>query len=610
MSKRETKVKALDLLSRKRKERVLDYDAIIKKKTRSTVLTTPTKDDVAAASTSGNNKAASQVAAVAPAPTPSTNASASAVANHCRAITKRDREVEEVIVKEENKRCKSHKPTLRKGTSSSLPRTPGLLRSSSTTTNSTAYSMTPSTKHSPNHRPKWNTPQSSSPSTPLTASSASRAQSLSSPKSSGNKLITVKETDTNTIFIIKTGHKNNQEKEHLSTSKDSQYQGEYSNCHKNWEKTPVDAHGTEEKEDDDEVEYELDIRVPERRAPYPPLDTLPRVTGINRPECFQLRSLTRLVTSASNRSSAEIHAPDARLVSKQRSEVEFDSHHPWAQGPVEFITTGYQRDTDAYDDHGGHSNFSAITPHLSFTYSGGKSSGASKVKASFKGSIIDTVSDSGHRKSSSTHGSTPTTHQLIAVAFAHNGRATPVDPYLKQSKGSGTRDSLKPIRSSFRKSKNLYKEDNSFVSIKSEENKENEWRSWSHAGDVESRAIVRFDFHHDDNSVFTNAIPFSRLITNKFDELINQPTCRSSVPYQHSQSAVTGGTYDTEAYSSSQASPLYAAPSFSFPGRKGATSVPLVLRSSSNNGDGHGVNFNTAQSNGRRPHNNYSRYTQ
>ncbi|KAG0381034.1 hypothetical protein BGX24_000626 [Mortierella sp. AD032] len=655
MSKKENKVKASDLFMdvdpspRKRKQRILDYDDIIKKKTKTTVLSTITRDDIAV----------NQVAATAPAPTPSANASASAVVNPRKTIMRYDREVEETIAKDDNKRFKLYKSTLLEAavtssssTSPSLPGTPGLFRSSSTTTVSTAYSITPSTKYRPNNRPKKNTSHSS-PSTPSTASPASRAKPFISPKSSGNKLITVKETDISTIIIIKTDHKKNQEKnehisvledlqhqgehsdhhqkvermtketdtstiiviktglkknqekeEHLSVSEDLQHQGEHSYRHQKVERTPIDAKETEVKEAEEKVEYELDIRAPERRMSYPPLDTLPRVPGISRPENFQLRSLTRLVTSASNRSSVEIHAPGARLVNRQRSEVEFDPHHPWAQGPVEFIT-------DIYDDHGGKSNYSAITPHLSFTHSGGKRAGGSNAKASFENSTINTTSDSGHRMISSTHSNT----------FAHKGKAMPMAPYLQQIKGctdsnngSGARDSHKRI-GSFHNSKDLYKDDNSFVSIKSEENKENDWRIWSHAGDFDKRPLARSDNYYDDRIMSINATPFSRLVTNKFDELTNQPTSRSSAPYQRSLSTITD-TYGTEAYSASlepppfAALPPYAAPSFSFPGQKRANPIPLVLSNSANTSDRYGVGSNAAQSNGRRPHNNQYRYAQ
>ncbi|KAF9273893.1 hypothetical protein BGZ88_003413 [Linnemannia elongata] len=122
-------------------------------------------------------------------------------------------------------------------------------------------------------------------------------------------------------------------------------------------------HPVSQNVDETEVDFELDIRGTQKRNNYPRQDCLPRVPSIPAPDQFHLRTLTRLVSSAnstSRKSMEHLYSPHARLVDENVSEVQLDPNHPWAQGPVEFISPqsrrNYHDEYRASDKHLGHNH--------------------------------------------------------------------------------------------------------------------------------------------------------------------------------------------------------------------------------------------------------------
>ncbi|KAK3831685.1 MAG: hypothetical protein JOS17DRAFT_816797 [Linnemannia elongata] len=148
---------------------------------------------------------------------------------------------------------------------------------------------------------------------------------------------------------------------------------------KNFKNCNSSDYGKAKEIDESEVDFELDIRGTQKRNNYPMRDRLPRVAGMPSPYQFRLRTLTRLVSAKSNsgKSTEDLYSHHARLVDENVVEGQLDPNHPWAQGPVEFITPWNRRHChDEYrtsDNHFDHSHHHQSYDDYNSQYTSGTS---------------------------------------------------------------------------------------------------------------------------------------------------------------------------------------------------------------------------------------------
>ncbi|KAF9118722.1 hypothetical protein BGW39_000924 [Mortierella sp. 14UC] len=283
-----------------------------------------------------------------------------------------------------------------------------------------------------------------------------------------------------------------------------------------------------EYQEEEEVEYELDIRAPQKRDNYPAPDSLSRVGGIGCPDSFRLKTLSRLVASTSDKILADIYAQDARLVDKNWAEMQLDPHHPWAQGPIELITSNYHRRPSINNDYRGYN-----TKCQNIYSQQGDNNGT------------------GHHKNRAHSVKAP------ALSFQYIGnkdRQIYTDGTERNDDHPGSPSSSHPEQLKLAPTfTHIHGGDNNgfFFGSRNDDNKENEWYDGTN---------------------------FDKLITPQLHQLSD----RTSSLRRHILSDNTD-IYATE--ENNKQRPSYAAPSFFFPSRQRPAPIPLIFINNGRNRD-------------------------
>ncbi|KAF9153655.1 hypothetical protein BG015_002971 [Linnemannia schmuckeri] len=323
------------------------------------------------------------------------------------------------------------------------------------------------------------------------------------------------------------------------------------------------AHAATQDIEETEVDFELDIRGPQKRDNYPPRDRLPRVAGNSPPDRFRLRTLTRLVSSAKStfgKSTENLHSYHARQVDGDVAEIQLDSNHPWAQGPVEFMTPRSKRHN--YDVYGASGDHFSQNYHVQ-DYNDYNSQDLSSTAAYSRihdGDIYSRHSPSYKAEpTTAPHMSRTDSLQTFTYSSANGGSV------IESSSSSGTRHSHP-----------------STMGRVGELNPALSFVHYPKQG--------RQPYHHRSNS---NTITGGNYNNNYYST--------SSSHLHHIQNRATK-RYDTD---ENTPPPSYKAPTFNFPTKKHAEAVPLILsinersagvfsNSNSNNGsDNDNRNSNT-----------------